>query len=309
MKFFKLVFLLFFFVIFINTQSSAIIKSNIVLKIENEIITNYEIKNKIITTLVLSNEEVNQENINKLKRQTLDLLIIHKLRKLELSKYNLVFDNNHLISYLNKISSNNIQKFKEKFKSNNIDYNLYLDEIETQLRWQQLIYKIYSNKIVIDENSIDEEVNKLVNNKSNILEYKLSEIEIISENDSVDRKKILNIKEQISINGFKSTAMKFSSSSSASSQGDLGWVNPDLISKPIAKILKSLKKGDVSPPIKKQNSIIFLMLDDIRIIKSNNVDKKKIKEEVIKQKKNDLFNLYSNSHLSKIKNNSLIQYK
>ena len=45
----------------------AKVTNNIVLKVENEIITNYEIKNKILTTLILANQEINQENIKKEK--------------------------------------------------------------------------------------------------------------------------------------------------------------------------------------------------------------------------------------------------
>ena len=41
----------------------------------------------------------------------------------------------------------------------------------------------------------------------------------------------------------------------------------------------------------------------------NEIDKNEIKNRLIKQKKNELFNLYSNSHLSKLKNNTLIEYK
>ena len=48
--------------------SFANIKNNIVLKVENEIVTNYEIKNKILSSLILSNQLVNQENINKTKQ-------------------------------------------------------------------------------------------------------------------------------------------------------------------------------------------------------------------------------------------------
>ena len=60
----------------------ANINSNIVLKVENEIITNYDVKNKIISSLILSNNDINQENINKTKKQALDSLIQFKLKKL-----------------------------------------------------------------------------------------------------------------------------------------------------------------------------------------------------------------------------------
>ena len=64
----------------------------------------------------------------------------------------------------------------------------------------------------------------------------------------------------------------------------------------------------MSSPIIKQNSIIFLKLTDKRKIKNNEIDLKKIKAELIKSKQNEIFSLYSSSHLSKLKNQTLIQY-
>ena len=45
------------------------------------------------------------------------------MKKIELAKYNLKIDRNNINSYLNNISSGNIQEFKNKFKVNNLDYN------------------------------------------------------------------------------------------------------------------------------------------------------------------------------------------
>ena len=118
------------------------------------LVKRFEVKNKIITTLILSNEEISQENIDRLKGQALDFLIQHKLRKIELEKYNLKSDSSKLESYLNQISSNDIEGLKRKFSEYNLDYDLFKDEIDTQLKWQSLIYNIYSSKIDIDENMI-----------------------------------------------------------------------------------------------------------------------------------------------------------
>ena len=57
------VIILFFSVRFIRKKSL-----NIIAKIDNELITSYDVKNKIITTLFLSKKELNQENINSLKK-------------------------------------------------------------------------------------------------------------------------------------------------------------------------------------------------------------------------------------------------
>ena len=67
--------------------------------------------------------------------------------------------------------------------------------------------------------------------------------------------------------------------------------------------------GDISPPIINLNSILFLKLTDKKnkITDVKNIDE--IKNNIIKSKKDDLFKLYSNSHLSKLKNTAFIEDK
>ncbi len=300
---------LFLMVVGFANISFAKLENNIVVKVENQVITNFEIKNKILTTLFLSNQEVNQNNINNLKKQSLNNLVQHKLRKIELSKYNFEADRNQYNNYLNSISSNNIDSLKLKFKENNLDFDLFKDEIETQLKWQKLIYQIYSKKIRIDREMVDKELNLIVDNSLDFKEFRLSEIEIFSNNDKSDLDKINEIKKQIEINGFEKTAINFSISGTSSTKGDLGWISSKSLSKNIFDIVNKLKIGENTDAIKKQESILFLKLVDKRISKINDINKESLKKRIIDSKKNELFNLYSNSHLSKLKNNSLIEYK
>ena len=70
-----------------------------------------------------------------------------------------------------------------------------------------------------------------------------------------------------------------------------------------------MKIGEVSKPIKKQNSILYLKLDNIRTSKIENLNLEELRNKLINQKTNELFNLYSRSHLSKLRSTSLIEYK
>ena len=70
-----------------------------------------------------------------------------------------------------------------------------------------------------------------------------------------------------------------------------------------------MKKGEVTNEIVRQDSVLFLKLNDKKISKSSDINLEKLKKEVIAQKRNELFNMYSRSHLSKLKNSSLIEYK
>ena len=70
-----------------------------------------------------------------------------------------------------------------------------------------------------------------------------------------------------------------------------------------------MKPGQVSKPIIQTNSILFIKLNSERILENNDIDEELLKKNLIRRKQDELFNLYSRSHLSKLKNNSLIEYK
>ena len=300
--------IIFFYFVFLLTQANAI-TNKILLKVENEIITNYEVKNKILTSLVLAGNEISQENINKLKKQALESLIENKLKIIELEKFKIKKNSNQINSYLNSISGNDILALENKFKINNLDYNLFLEEIEIQTKWQNFIYLFYKGKIEIDENSINNDIEKIVKDKKNFQEYKISEIEInIEENSNIDQI-VLDLKNKIKDEGFETAALNYSISSSSDNKGSLGWISSKSLSQEIFEILKKLNTGQISRPIKRQNSILFLKLDDVRTSKVENINIEDLKKKMIDRKKNEMFNLYSKSHLSKLRNSVLIEYK
>ncbi len=291
-----------------NNSLSAKIKNKIVVKIENQIITNYEIKNKILVSLILDNKEINQENINNLKNQTLENLILLKLKKIELKKTKLEKDSQKINSYLNFISSNDIIGLKKKFSINKLDFNLFMEEVEIELMWQDYIYNIYSDKIQIDEKNLENEINEITSNTLQSNEYNLSEIELLTSNSEENKENIQNVLNLLEQEEFEDVANNFSVSTTSKDGGNLGWINSKSLSKDIRKEIEKLNVGDISKPIIKNNTILILKLIDKRLVKTSDKNKSDLRKKLINQKRSQLFNLYSLSHLSKIKNNSLVEY-
>ena len=111
----------------------ASIQSKILVNIGNQIITSYELKNRVKTILVLNNKELNQENVNKTKNEALNFLINSKLKKEQVSKYKVKANNDAVLNHLNNIASNyNTDKsgLKIIFENNDLSYELFLDEIK-----------------------------------------------------------------------------------------------------------------------------------------------------------------------------------
>lgn len=305
----KILILSLFIIFLVSNPSISSINNKIIVKVENKTITSFELKNKINTLLISSNREINQANVNKIKRSALNSLINLKIKEIELSKYNFEIEENLINNYLKNITTDNLDEFKNKIIESGLSLELFKDEIRTELKWQRLIFSIYQKKVNIDDSMIEEELQLIYNNQSNITEFKISEIEILLNESDNKEKMILDIKNQIEKIGFEQTAQQISISQSAINKGDLGWISSKMLSKKMLRVIKPLKVGEYSEAIIGTNSILFLKLSDKRLSSSKKIDKKKYKKELIKLKKNQLFNLYSNSHLSKLKNNTLIEYK
>ena len=300
---------LFVLSIFFFTEVNAKNENRIIVKVNNKIVSSYEIKNKINTELILRNLEINQENINKFKNFALQELIKLRIKEIEILKYRSSdIENINISRQLNNVSSGNIENLKKKFKANNLDYNIYIREIKIQTAWQQLIFQLYKDKVEIDENEIVKLANKY-KSTSKIREFNLSELVVSFQNKNEIKKKINEVKKSINEIGFEKSINILSEAETASDNGRLGFINENAFSKDIFENITLLKEGEISKPIIQNDKILFLKVNKIKILQNNDLDFEKIKKNIENRRKNDLFNLYSESHLSKVKNNSYIEFK
>lgn len=312
MNFYKIFFVNIIVVLFFLNSLGSTIKNKIIVKVGSEIVTLLELENKVNTSLILSKQNITQNNINNIKNLILKTLIDHKIKKNELKKYNIEINQLAIDNHIKKISNSldiDVKELRNFFNSNRISYDLYLDEIKTEFLWQRLILQIYSNKINIDESEIEKELkNKILNNKKTY-EYNLAEIEIFIQ-DGNQKQVVDKIKNSINEIGFEETAKKYSISDTALNGGLMGWVNADAINNNLRNKIEKLQIGSISGEIINANSLIFLKMVNKREISMNeNIDLEKMKVDLINRKKSDVLGLYSSSHLSKIRNNTLIELK
>jgi len=308
------IFKVFLIIFFLNLPdiyiSFAAIKNNIIAKVGSEIITLIELENKINTTLTLANQKINQENIDKLKNVSLKRLIDLKIKQNEIKNFNLSINNLAIDDHMQRVSSNlNVDPadLKKFFELNKINYDQYKDEVKIEFLWQKLIAQLYSSKINIKEDQIENEINKILKKKEKIIEFKLAELEVNFENENKNEL-ITVIKNSIEDIGFSKTIIKYSISPSALNGGEIGWINSKDISNNLLKKIENLKIGEISDEIEVSKSLVFYKMLDKKINdRTNKVNIDEIRQNIINKKKNELLNLYSNSHLSIKKNSTLIK--
>ena len=124
----------------------------------------------------------------------------------------------------------------------------------------------------------------------------------------INNEKINQVKNEIRNFSFEDAVLKFSIAASSNNKGLIGWVNSSSLSNGILKALDKLEIGQVSEPIKKLDKIIFLKLNDKKVSNYSDINIDQFQKELIEQKRNELFLLYSNSLLSKLRNMKFIEY-
>ena len=204
------------------------------MNVENQIISSYELKNKIRTILTLNNQELNQSTIDVTKNKALQNLINLKLKKNEIIKYSISPREGSVNSYLKNVSAGynlNVEGYKKMFKDKNLDFDLYLDEITTELAWQNLIFQLYKNKVNLDEKEIDKELKEMMKKQKNMTEFNLAEIAIELEDFAKKEKIIKEVEDHLNAFGFERTAKKLSMSSTSINRGNLGWISSRSLSK------------------------------------------------------------------------------
>ena len=73
-----------------------------------------------------------------------------KLKEIELDKFTVIFLMQDIGQLLKAVTKKNLNELKDIFSKNNLDFNLFLNEVKTEIKWKQFIYNTYSSKLDIN---------------------------------------------------------------------------------------------------------------------------------------------------------------
>ena len=298
--------LIFFQSIFFSKISFADV--SIIVKIDDEIITNYDVKKESNYLMILNPNLQNIEN-KKIFELAKTSLIKEIIKKKEIKKFsNLSEKNEFLDQYLenlySKLNFNNENEFIEELKKND-NYDLYQikQKINVELLWNELIFLKFKNQLNIKDDLIRAKIDKLEGKDQK--EFFLSEIVFNKKKDVALENLINEIKLSINEIGFNNTANIYSISESAKFGGKVGWVKENSLSKQIYEKLNNLEEGKYTDVIKLGNGFLILRIDQVRINKIE-IDKNKEYQKLVQSETNNQLNKFSRIYFDKSKINYTI---
>jgi len=298
----KIFFYIIIFIFFFNSTYS--IESKIIYNIQNEIITNIDLKNEFKYLLVLNNrlKDIDKDTAFLISKES---LVRDKIKKIEIMKNfkNLKIDQKYediLIKdiYL-KLGLDNKDQFIEYLKEYDLKLKNIIEKITISALWNDLIIRKYSAKIEINEKKIKNKIDLI--NQQTTRDFLLSEIVYEVENKEEINKKFIEIKKSIKDIGFENTVSLLAISASAKTGGNIGWVNEKSLSQDILKNIEKME-GNLTQPIILPNSILMLKINEIKKA-TLKIDYDIELKKAIDYERNKQLNQYSIIYFNRIKKN------
>ena len=269
----------FAFLVFVYLSSSVSKEKfeGILVSVDNEVITTFDLSERIKLVLKSLKLEDNIKNRDSVRDRVLDLLIVEKLKKREIEKAKIELLESELISFTASVYNfpeDNFDKFKSFIEEEGLEIDVVLEQIKIELLWRKFSQQRFSSIISISQ----EEVERVLDSqkkREGKTEYNISEIFVENLNNSTDEtrrnvEKILSLIENGS--SFDRIATKFSDALNASEGGNIGWLIEENIDPQILNIVKDLDVGEIKSGIIVDDGYKIIKLNDKRIIRTGKGD-------------------------------------
>ena len=305
----------FIFVAIINLLSSTLIAEDryeIVVSIDNKVITNFDIQKEINYLLAL-NPSLNNLPKKQIYEIAKESLVREEIKEKEILKYYNINYKDPELSLLieniyNRLNIANENEFNKYLSNFDLSIEIISAKLAIEKAWNRLIFEKFNKFINLDELRLKKELEKNLSQPQTQNRYLISEILFQSKDDKEYQEILRNIKKTIEENSFETAASIYSISDSSKNGGEIGWVNKNEISDTIYNVLNKLSIGQFTQPIKIASGFLIIYLNDIKKEEQEfNVDEE-LKKMIISEK-NRQFNEFSIIHFKKIEQQIFINEK
>ena len=282
----------------------------IVAEINQEVITNIDVdfEKRYLVSLNPNLQKLDQNRITEYAKNS---LINERVKKIEIEKIQEIKTDQALLSKVigsiySSIGISSLSEFENYLSQNNVDIERVKEKISIEIAWNDLIVKIFSNEIEIDENLMKKKIEKF--DREEIDNLLLSEIIFTINNKNEFESKYDEIKKSINEIGFEETARIYSLSDSKKSGGNLGWIYKNQLSKEVRDELNEITTGSFTEPIVTSGGFLILKLNDIKT-ESIEIDKDAQLKKMIEFERERQFTTFSTLYYKRIYNTTEINEK
>jgi peptidyl-prolyl cis-trans isomerase SurA len=158
----KKIFLLIFFVLFLTESKAKQLTNNVIVSIDNSIITELDI-NKEINFLKFVNKDQTTGSSEPFKKEIINSLIDRKIKDIETNSFKIEVSEkeieNNLYSYLERMKINN-EILNSFYNQNEIEKDYLKNIIKIDMKWSKLIRQMYESRLNVNLTEVNRELEK-----------------------------------------------------------------------------------------------------------------------------------------------------
>ena len=158
----KKIFLLIFFVLFLTNSKAKQLTNNVIVSIDNSIITELDI-NKEINFLKFVNKDQATGSSEPFKKEIINSLIDRKIKDIETNSFKIEVSEkeieNNLYSYLERVKINN-EILNSFYNQNEIEKDYLKNIIKIDMKWSKLIRQMYESRLNVNLTEVNRELEK-----------------------------------------------------------------------------------------------------------------------------------------------------
>jgi hypothetical protein len=162
----KKIFLLIFFVFFLTSTEAKQLTNNVIVSIDNSIITDLDI-NKEMNFLKFINKDQAANNPELLKKEVVNSLIDRKIKDIETNYFKIDVSEKeieiNLYNYLERIKINN-ENLNSFYNQNEIEKDYLKNIIKIDMKWSKLVRQLYESRLNVNLTEVNKELEKEQNN-------------------------------------------------------------------------------------------------------------------------------------------------
>jgi hypothetical protein len=162
----KKIFLLIFFVCFLNNSEAKQLNNNVVVSIDNSIITDLDI-NKEFNFLKFINKDQAANNPELLKKEIVNSLIDRKIKDIETNYFKIEVSEkeieSNLYNYLERIKISN-EILNSFYNQNEIEKDYLKNIIKIDMKWSKFVRQMYESRLNVNLTEVNKELEKEQNN-------------------------------------------------------------------------------------------------------------------------------------------------
>ena len=236
-----------------------------IVSIDKEIITTYDLSQRIKLALKSLNLEDTISNRDSVRERMLELLIVEKIKTIEAKKNDISHTEEELINFTSNIynfSKDDFDGFKSFLENEGFDIDILLDQMSSELLWKKFLQKTLASKIIISEKEIQDSFEERTNNKGKY-EFDYNEVLFINESPENWQKSRKKMEEFLKLLDkgitFENLSKKFNEVYYMENQNSR-WILEDRVDQKTKDLLKEMKEGQI---------LSFRDSDGYKVIKLN----------------------------------------